>query len=99
MSANVGISRLLAGETQVSRSLSLLHRFCAIVAAPAAGFVQPDMFIVGAKTEQNKMRKRRRNMALPSFLLQEQGRRHDVTYLDTIRGLEGTEAGREGKWL
>ena len=53
------------------------------------------MFIVGAKTEQNKMKKRRReeqeNKTLPSFLpsSSEQGRRHDVTYLDTIRGLEG----------
>ena len=65
----------------------LLRRSSAIVAAPAES-VQPDMFIVGAKTEQNKMKKRRRrrNKTLPSS---EQRRRHDVTYLDTIRGLEG----------
>ena len=49
------------------------------------------MFIVGAKTEQNKMKKRRREEQDPSLLpsSSEQGRRHDVTYLDTIRGLEG----------
>ena len=49
------------------------------------------MFIVGAKTEQNKMKERRREEQDPSLLpsSSEQGRRHDVTYLDTIRGLEG----------
>ena len=52
MSANVGISRLLSGETQVALAAQIL-RHCR---------VQPDMFIVGAETEQNKMSERRRLM-------------------------------------
>ena len=35
---------------------------------PQSPSVQPDMFIVGAKTEQNKMKKRRREEQDPSFL-------------------------------